>query len=316
MKIFHIGLSATGAPHNGLQEAFVNNCTEYAEINTAHPQLNEKCVEVCKAFRPDLVFIQVQTPDIIREETIISMRKTGAWICNWTGDVRHPIPQWYYDLGKHLNVTLFTNFTDVHKMRADGLPSDYLQIGFDPKIYFPRKEYTHDAIPFFPIIFMANNYPEHKFPMADFRTSIIDSLKTLFPNDFALFGNGWQNAQGSYNGSQLQESLQYNHCSIAVNCSHFDYERYSSDRFLRIMGSGAFCLTQHWQKLEVDFIENKHLVAFNSIPEMADLCKHYLAQNHKREKIAERGSEYVHKYFTFDCMIKNLIKIYEKKKWK
>jgi hypothetical protein len=36
--------------------------------------------------------MQIQSANIIHIETVKAMRETGAWVCNWNGDIRDETP--------------------------------------------------------------------------------------------------------------------------------------------------------------------------------------------------------------------------------
>lgn len=320
-KIFHIGLSATGLPLNGLQKAFIKNShNQYEELNTAHSMLNIKMVEKAIEFQPDIIFIQVQTPKIIHPHAIRDIKKAcpNAFIVNWTGDVREPIEDWYYDLAKEIDSTLFTNMKDVETFKSKGLSSEYLQIGIDPEIFKPTGDKLAN-IP--PIVFLANNYEEGRFPLSRYRMEIAMAMKKEFGSQFGLYGNGWTFADGSFNHSQHEEAMVYRSAKIAINCSHFNYPRYSSDRMFRIMGSGCACVSHKYEDIEKDFTfeqplpyPNSELLIFNDIPHLIEKCHYFLDKDHIRQKVASNGQKAVHEKFTFDEMIKNLVTIYQNKK--
>ena len=76
-----------------------------------------------------------QHPSIIEVETARVLSQ-HALVINWTGDVRSDI-RWYEEIAPYV-ITLFTNVTDVEKMRQKGYKADYLQCGYDQKYYFQR----------------------------------------------------------------------------------------------------------------------------------------------------------------------------------
>jgi len=67
MKVLYLGLM-TG--DNGFTKAFRNSCSDYLEINCGVKLFNEEVRAVAVGYAPDLVFIQIQTPDIITEHTV------------------------------------------------------------------------------------------------------------------------------------------------------------------------------------------------------------------------------------------------------
>lgn len=308
LKLLHVGLSATGEPLNGLQKAFMKHFI-YEEIYTGTPNLNEAMISKVETFKPDIVFIQIQTDGYIWEQTIIDIKKTGAFIMNFTGDVRYPIPAWYYGLGKHLDLTLFSNMTDVEKMILDGYRSDYLELGIDPEIYKPKGEFILSH----PIVFMGNHYGN--FPLSNTRYEMVKFMTKKYGHKFGVYGNGWPldatvKVSGNYNDSQKNEASIYRASKIAINISHFDYKRYSSDRLLRIMGTGVFCLCKKYE--DMPFEDGVHLRTWETFSQLEGLCEYYLKNINERLAIAKAGCDFVHANFIFESMIKNIKKLYDK----
>lgn len=291
---------------NGFTRALLDNALEYRELNCGDRDVNEKAVAIGMTFKPNLVFLQVQTPNIIHPSTISALRSFGAWVCNFTGDVRQPLPQWYIDTGRLCHRTFFTNEADVAVLQQLGIPAAYLNIGFDPAIYHPAPGLS--AVP--DIVFMANHYPG-QFPLSGLREEVARKLTDVYGHRFGLYGSGWTFGRGNLMGFQNMEADVYRNCKIAINLSHFDLQRYSSDRILRIMGSGAFCLTKQFPGLEKDYADGEHLVTWQSMTDLVNLCDFYLANEQERRFIAEAGCKLAHSRDTFDHMVKNLIQFYE-----
>lgn len=312
MKLLHIGLYRTGE-WGAMQEAF-NEHYQYAEINTSTPNFNEEVKNMVDKFCPDIVFMQIQSEGIIDVDTVKYIKKKDVFVANWTGDVRTPVPDWYIDLAPHIDVTLFTNIADVKDLKGRGLRADYLQIGFDPNIYCPEA-ITEPILTTPPIVLCANNYDNH-FPLSKYRKDIVAALKKEFKDKFAIYGNGWEKNNGSFNYSQVVEAAVYRGATIAINCSHFDYERYFSDRMLRVMGSGAFCLSHNYSGIGEDWKVGEDLVTFNNIEELITKCHYYLKpeNNAERNSIAASGCHAAHNKFTFSHMVRNFKQLYEK--WK
>lgn len=308
MRVLHIGLSATGYPLNGLQKALMR-LGEYDEINTATPNINEAIKKKSDSFKPDLVWIQVQRRDIVSIDAGEYLRKNGAFVMNWTGDVRTPQPSFYEDLGRHIDLTLFSNVTDVEILNSRGVKSDYLQIGYDPEIYTP----IGDKIQSQEIVFLGNNLVD-KFPLSVFRGELVAFLKSHYAHRFGVYGSGWFNGQGSYMGNQMGEARLYRSSKIAVNCSHFDFKRYSSDRLFRILGSGVFCLSKWYPDIELDFTDGEHLVIWKDLNDLKQKIDYYLNNPVERERISKNGNRIALEKFTFDCMAQNIEKLYIKHK--
>jgi hypothetical protein len=94
MRIFHLGLMVAPPPNDSARKAFMANCTDYIELSTGAKDVNQEAVRIAREFRPDIIFMQIQSANIIHIETVKAMRETGAWICNWNGDIRDETPGW------------------------------------------------------------------------------------------------------------------------------------------------------------------------------------------------------------------------------
>ena len=196
MKILYIGLCVQPKPYNGFQQAFIDVVGEdnYREIATSDKDLNVNTLLLFNEFKPDVVFMQIQAPNIITHSVCKIMKDAGAYIINWTGDKRHDVPQWMIDLAPYVSLTSFSNMDDVNTMRSLGFKSEYLEIGYDPEIYKPEGE----ALNMPEIVFMGNNYGRGFFPMSGFRIDMVDFLKTEYGNRFGVYGSGWAYGNGNF----------------------------------------------------------------------------------------------------------------------
>jgi hypothetical protein len=298
MRILYVGM-CTG--ENGFTKAMKKYSSHYAEMNCGEPSLNG-CLKIVALENWDILFLQVQTPDIINPERIKAIKENGTIIFNFTGDVRTPLPEWYKELAPHITSTIFTNMNDVKEMRSLGFNSDWMEYGFDPEIYCPEGPVK----PVSPIVFMGNNYGVGYFPLSKERIDTVDMLQAEFEKEFGVYGNGWVYADGNFNHSQTEEAAAYRGAKIAINLSHFEYEDYSSDRLLRILGTGTFCINRWFPGAE-----NLPIISYKTKQELFELCEKYLAEDEQRKLIAHMGAAIAHSNFTFDHMVQNVIKLYE-----
>ena len=301
MRIFHLGLCVGPPPFDSMAKAFKANSTAYIELSTGEADVNTKAINIAKAFKPDIIFMQIQSPNIIHIETVKEMKKTGAWIVNWNGDIRASTPQWMIEMAEYVDKTLFTNLRDAGNVKNGG----YLEIGYDPEIYMP----VGDKLQMPDIAFFGNNYGAKMFPLSKLRLDMHSLLTRHFRNRYGVFGNNWGIGVRNYNHSQAEESKAYRGVKIAINLSHFDEPKYTSDRIYRIMGSGCFCLAKRYEQMP--FVDGVHLRTWDSFRDLLHLIDYYLNHDEERMQIARQGHDYVRENFTFDNMVKNLIKIYE-----
>lgn len=305
LKLLHIGQCSTQAPFSSLQQALMPIC-DYKFVSSSDLAINEKSIQISNEWKPDLVFIHIQAANVIKEETVIELKNNGAWIANWTGDARYPTPRWYYDVGKHIDLTLFSNEQDAIVLRENGVNAGFLQIGIDENIYTPigKRKNVCD------IAFMANNY-NGDFPLSNYRKETADILKRKYKNKFGLFGSGWNKiATGNLYSSQLDEAAVYRGSKIGINISHFDLERYSSDRIFRIMGSGALCMCKEYPGYYRDFKDKENLVIWRDHKELIQIIDYYLQNESERKRIADNGCKLVHEKYTFKNTVETLLKYY------
>ena len=253
--------------------------------------------------------MQIQADHILHPETVRILSESAV-VFNWTGDVREDLSM-YKRIG-HNCITTFTNTTDVELMRAAGFRSEYLQTGYDTVHY----NYKPSDIKHRNIVFCANHY-ENSFPLSRFRVELVRTLKIHFGDTFNLYGGGWEKEGlcAEIKGvDNAYEAELYRTCAIAINCSHFAYGRYSSDRLFREMACGAFVLTHRFPDLETDFSNGRDLVVFESLQDLVEKCNYYLDKPEIREPIGKYAANKAKTWFTWDNFVDNLLFLYNKHK--
>lgn len=193
---------------------------------------NKWLLRHCTERRVDVVFMQLQNPNVIDPSTLKAVRDTGAMVINWTGDVRDPIPHHYIDMAPHVDITAFTNLPDVVAMQEMGYDARFLQIGYDPLIYNTDNRYTNPRR----VVFVGNDY-RGLFPLSHARREKVDALHKVFRNEFASYGKGF--GRGLHNG---QDAEVYKEALIAINLDHFNRTGFYSDRYIRSRACGAYTI--------------------------------------------------------------------------
>lgn len=310
MKILNASLMCDPAG-NGYTRAMRKVATEgYWELQPGQPDFNDQLLQIAKTHRPDIIFIQIQNEGILTPSMVHEASKY-SFVINWTGDIRHGTPRWMETVGRLIQLTAFSNMKDVKHCKRLGIGSDWLEIGYDPERYTPRLE-VPKQVP--EICFMGNNYGPTYFELSSFRMEAVHRLRTAFGGNFGLGGVGWTDAQWNLNNDQVAESRIYNGCKIGINISHFKAEKYSSDRLLRIMGSGCMALVHHFPQIEEMYTVGEHLDTFRTLEEMIEKCNYYLINEEKRQKIAYAGQQHTLNNYTFDHMCQAIINLYQKHK--
>lgn len=262
-------------------------------------------------FKPNLCFIHIQNDGVL-DQQIFKWLSSKCFTINWTGDIRFPIPDFYVKNGNNVNITCFSNETDVKQFRELGFNTEYLQVGYDSEQFKPNfdleeKDYEND------IVFLGSNY-DNFFPLSNFRKQIVQELKKEYKERFKVFGAGWNGLESGIINNYKEECYLYQKSKIALNISHFNYERYSSDRLFRIMGSGCFCISHNYLGLDKDFVEYKHLVTFEKIEDLKEQIERYLNNHTARYVIRNQGYEKGFNNFSWNNFAINIQKIYDKYK--
>jgi spore maturation protein CgeB len=208
------------------------------------------------------------------------------------------------DLGLEVFLTLLSNETDVEKMSEAGVQADYLQVGFDHIRYQRRTR-----IKGWPdIVFVANNYD--KFELSRYRAEVVLAMYEAFPHQFRVFGAHWHNL-----GIQTQaldnalEAECYNSCKIALSISSFHYQRYYSDRLLRIIGCGCCAISHSFPGLEKDFVPGHDIVTYSGNSDLIEKCNYYLRNEDERRKIGNNAFITAHSKCTWDVRCRELIEL-------
>lgn len=200
-------------------------------------------------FRPDLAFCQFQAPGYITAALPKALQSIGCFSINWTGDVRSPLPDWYMNLAPHFSVTSFTNWTDVEEVRAAGHRSEFLQIGYDERVFN-----TDGAGERSGVVFLGNNYGGYKYAESESRRTMVQALADAFPDDFTVYGMSWEGVVPAKNcGGYLHEEWSANvlrSALVAVGWDHFHRPGFASDRLLRATACGCAVVNQHYDGIE------------------------------------------------------------------
>jgi spore maturation protein CgeB len=179
---------------------------------------------------------------------------------------------------------------------------EFLQIGYDPEIYNPFGKSVNIA----DIVYMANM--SSQFPLSGYRNDIVKELKKTYGDRFKCFGTGRED--GNYMGNQEGEANVYRGAKIGINLSHYNYERYTSDRMFRMLGCGLLVLSHNYNGIDKDFTSGRHLIVWNDIHELKSQINFFLEHSVSAAVIGTDGYDLAIQNFTFAHMAKNIISLY------
>jgi hypothetical protein len=230
MTIIHLAMGMPEFDRACLQEGHPVLRLDWGSMD--HRARQRSIIENCYFLKADVLFMQLQTPNVVDPSTLKEVRDMGVMVINWTGDVRDPIPQHYIDLAPHVDITAFTNHPDVLTMREMGFDARFLQIGYDPLIY--NTLYRPPCRP--RVVFIGNDYRD-RFPLSQDRREKVDALHHAFRSDFHAYGKGF--GKMVLKGTDAEV---YKEALIAINLDHFDRAGFFSDRYLRSRACGAYTI--------------------------------------------------------------------------
>ena len=222
------------------------------------------CIRAAEEFKPDLCFAQFQTHGVISPKFPQALRRMGCFSAQWSGDVRHPLPDHYMDLAPHFDVTSFSNGTDVELIRAKGHRSEFLQIGYDEKVFNTEGAGERSGV-----VFLGNNYGEYRFAESQGRREMVKAMCDAFPDNFTVYGTAWggivpeKNHGGFLVESESPEVLK--RALVAVGYDHFHRPGFASDRLLRATACGCAVVNQWYEGIEQ---EHPYAIGAHSIDEM------------------------------------------------
>lgn len=307
-KFLLVGLSSYPNTHSKeMRQVFNTGEWQAEDIAVQHPDLNNEIIRVANAYKPNLCWIQIQAPGISKE-AIEALKANNCFIIQWCGDIRHTLPQCYFDYAKWgIDLTTFSNMRDVEIMKGCGYDSEFLQIGYSTELYYADYSIEKDI----DISFMGNSFSH--FPLSGLRRDMVNALKKVFGDRFKAFGNGMPD--GNFNGNQQGEADIYRRSKIGISLSHFDEQRYTSDRVFRLLGCGAMVMAKEYPGICIDFPDNgDYLQTWCNIPDLISEINIYLSQDQMRLNVAKNGHELALNTFTFRHMALEIENLYNKYK--
>lgn len=239
------------------------------------------CMAEAKDFKPELAFCQFQTHGVITHRFPQLLKSMGCFSIGWCGDVRFPLPDHYMALAPHFDVTSFSNGTDVELIRAAGYRSEFLQIGYEERVYNTEGAGERSGV-----VFIGNNYGEYKFAESASRRAMVQAMAEAFPDDFTVYGTAWDGIVPAKNfGGYAVEGTDADilrRSLVAVGYDHFHRPGFASDRLLRATACGCAVVNQFYESIEQ---EHPNVYAAKSIQNMVDRVRYLLYnQRHAREQ--------------------------------
>lgn len=275
-------------------------------------RVREEFLDNIKRFQPDVAFLQIQHMGIIDGETIRRAKDLcrKCIMVNWTGDVRNYVPVTYRQAAQYCDYNMISSTGQIKTFEEIiGKKISYLQIGYNPKLYYPRaeqpKEFKYDCT------FIGHYNPRENYPGTTVREKACEIMHREFRERFGLFGSAWP-PQFCSKGSVDQRSLiNIYHDSVCnVSISHYnDLNHYFSDRLLMCMASGRPTISLTFPGWESYFTNNTDLVMVSSVEEIPNKIRWLKNNPDMANFIGTQGAVKVKHEHTYFTMVKKLLNI-------
>ncbi len=273
-------------------------------------------VNVVRARRPSLVFLQCQDPhaipvDALRQIRDDPQRDPSMVVCVWSGDIgpgKGPWvgsgDEWQYQLASAVDLMLFTGTGQVEHHRARGMANAaYLQIGYDVDRYFPGSPGSGGHM----LTFMGQDYGAHfdGVPGSEshLRRSAVAALRSI--EGFVPYGGGFGKPM-----AQVDSGNVYRASTMALSLSlTSNLGRYTSDRLLRIMACACPALVKRFADMEgMGLIDGENCIGWDTTAELVDVAQHWLDPSRRAalRDLGRQGADLMKKHHTWDIRMQEL----------
>lgn len=307
-------------PQHGLTSAFTGvfgspnvEDFDYCELQRQGipiPAINQMFLDLALRQKPDLVFMQLQETNIIKAETLLSMKARMPYVVlvHWTGDMRRVVTDYLSSICKATDLTLASSVGQLGAFREAGARrAEYMQIAADFKedlMGFPFWEPPFRV----PEVVLCGNYYGDAFPGTVEREEVVLRLMNA-GIDVGIVGSGWSSrwpVAGTC-GVKQQHHI-WRRARVALNVNHFNHiERYYSDRQLISMAAGTPLVCWQVPALELEFRQFEHCIMVKKAEDFEVHVKTLLADPEKAAAMGKNGRAEIFRNHTWFSRISNLI---------
>ncbi len=263
----------------------------------------EGFLRAVKEFQPKLIHMQIQFTGLLSVDALQKARQLspGVIITNWTGDCRANPDQSFVKLSAGCDYSLISSTGQISLYQNAGCKNvKYWQIGYDPKLYFP-KNYTSFK---YDISFAANHYGN--FPASNLRQKTAEFLYQKYKDRFGLFGRNYSVPSRFVPMPQTNEIYNSSVCTLSI--SHFnDVAHYFSDRLLICLAAGRPVICWDFPDYDSYFVNGQDLFIAKSIDEVHSIVEYCKNNPDKATEVGKNGYRKALKEHTFTSKIIELL---------
>lgn len=314
-SVLHVGLRSTLYSNEGIRQGFLDAGFEdyhffdwqAIKITSGILGVEPRLIAAAQKITPDLIFLHIQQPDVIEEETAQKLSEI-AFVVNYTFDVRNAeTTQWMYDLAPHIGLSIFACVEDALVCKQKYGEAINMHSSCDYNWY---QDYGMKRSG---IVFIGNNFLNTNldFPQKQQRYEMVMMMQEEFKEEFTVFGTNWD-IKGVKMVNPQEEINAYNAAKIAITHNNFIRIGYTSDRLFRAMGTGAATISHYFPLINKDFNQFV-LTTWLNFDMLKAECHELLEDDKKRKLMAAAGVEWVHEHHTwanrFEYMLNHIKKL-------
>jgi hypothetical protein len=259
--------------------------------------------KICQEFKPTIFLSQLHNADQLNSGDIISLYQTcgnTTRFVNWNGDYwpEQLLRQDGLDLARSFDLMTSVNRDVIEKHQAQGINTQYWQIGWEPLGRGYAPEIYHD------IVFLASAYSEKRKKLGKF---LHDQ-----PFSIGLYGNGWPD--GLSKGENLYNFIEackiYRGSKIAIGNNDFPESGWVSNRIFQILAAGNTVLCHQWFRgyEELGLVDKENCLIWKDLDELGQILKYWLSdtRSQKLAEIAANGEKLALERHSFDSRVSEL----------
>lgn len=308
LPIFEPGWTILKEQKRGLREALskigmvleFDYMEEYNQIGKA--QMMDKLIRLCQEFKPLLVVTQLHNPDMINGGDIRSLKHhiPQAKLTNWNGDYwpEQQLKPEAINLVREFNLNTTVNREVIEKHQAQGINTQFWQIGWEPEGRGYEPEVYHD------VVFLASGY-------SPARQKLGQQLRGLKNIKFGLYGPGWGNETKGENLYNFKEACKiYRGAKFAIGDSQWPESGFVSNRVMQVLAAGNCVLCHQWFKDmdKLGLVDGWTCIVWRDFKELEKKLVYYLDEDNetKRQQIAIAGEILALERHSFDTRVNEL----------
>ena len=313
-RVLHLFLSRNGGPCARSVALAELGSTGYVEVPVLREDTTKHALAAAAQLRPTVVFSQTQAPSLdaafFRSLRNAAGNPKELVIVNWSGDMdNHNAPslhalQWAVEAATEVDVTAWVSLTHVDLLRSAGVPSVYLQAGYDKELFFEATDEEWGTA--FDVAFLFHeHHPNFGLSLGRHndcpaRTEAGAALRAAF---------GQRATVGATQSEGVTASATYRKTRLAVSISgSCTLERCTSNRLFHAMAATATAVKRFTGHESFGLKHEENCLLFNTTEELIALAQHWTKPEQRQQlrQIRRAGAALARADFTWHARVQEL----------